>query len=369
MLRASIILTMKINLQIHLALALTFALCTACRPPDAAPPPPQPSSKPSGVEVSATATPAAHTLAADAAVSSTTAKAKGVPSGRDQQVADADRITLMSFNVRNYVRIPRFIDGVETPDMPKPESEIAAVISIITSVKPDILGVQEMGPPDQFDDFRRRLSTAGIDLPHTKHLQAFDKARHLVLLSRFPIVADDSVADLYYELHGVQEPVQRGFLDVTVQIRPDYLLRVLNVHLKSRRPVPQGEALMRRAEARLFRKHVESIFEQNPDIRLVALGDFNDTKDQTPIQDIMGVRGSLNYLGDLWLSDSDGDRWTHFYARADSYSRIDYFFFSPTLWRDVNKDASFIYDAPNWREASDHRPIVAVLELPKSPNP
>ncbi len=364
MLKTLAILLMKI----HLALTLIITTLVACRPPQGAPPAALSSTGTSGQEVNGQPSVAHVSPQTSATTSSITTQSRSHPAAPDEKLASTERITLMSFNVRNYVRIPRLIDGVEKPDVPKPEEEIAAVLDIITSVKPDILGVQEMGPPEQFDDFRRRLAAAGLDLPHTKHLQAFDKARHLVLLSRFPIVADNSVADLYYELHGVQEPIQRGFLDITLQIQPDYLLRVINVHLKSRRPVPQGESLMRRNEARLLRKHIERILEQSRDIRLIALGDFNDTKDQAPIKDIMGVRGSPTYMGDLWLSDSDGDRWTHYYARADSYSRIDYFFVSPALWREVNSDASFIYDAPNWRDASDHRPIVAVLDVPTTRN-
>jgi endonuclease/exonuclease/phosphatase family metal-dependent hydrolase len=258
----------------------------------------------------------------------------------------------------------RYVNGVDTPDQPKPESEIAAVVGNIVKLQPDILAVQEMGPRDQFGDFVARLKAAGLNFEHTKLLDAHDQARHLGLLSKFPIVADNSVADAFYELNGVQEPVQRGFLDVTLEIQPGYRLRCITAHLKSKRPVPQGEAMMRRFEGRLLRQHIDKILADQPDTRLYVCGDLNDTKNEDVIKDIIGVKGSHTYMGDLWLKDSRGERWTHFYATGDSYARIDYFLISPALWRDVDKKAGGIFDEPTWSDASDHRPIWAVLRIP-----
>jgi endonuclease/exonuclease/phosphatase family metal-dependent hydrolase len=66
-------------------------------------------------------------------------------------------------------------------------------------------------------------------------------------------------------------------------------------------------------------------------------------------------------MRDLWLRDAEGDRWTYFGRWADRYDRIDYFFVSRGLWPEVRRDQSRIYRSPYWNEASDHRPIVAVI--------
>ncbi len=273
----------------------------------------------------------------------------------------SNELTVMSYNVRNYLRMDRYIDNVQQPDTPKPEKEIEALLRIVAAVRPDVLAIQEMGPPDQFEDFRNRLAAHGEEHPHAFLLQAHDENRHLALLSRFPIVAENSVDDAVYELNGVQEAVQRGFLDVTVEAPGGYRLRIVNVHLKSKRPVPQGEALMRRREAGLLRKHVDAILAANPGVNLLLTGDFNDLKNQPPIQDIEGVRGSPSHMGDVLVSDLEGDRWTQYWSAADVYSRFDYFFASPGLWPEIEREKSRIVDVPIWRDASDHRAIVAVI--------
>ena len=66
-------------------------------------------------------------------------------------------------------------------------------------------------------------------------------------------------------------------------------------------------------------------------------------------------------MTELLCRDSLGDRWTHFYRAADQYSRIDYIFVSPGLFREVVKDKSTVYRGPAWDEASDHRPIHATI--------
>jgi endonuclease/exonuclease/phosphatase family metal-dependent hydrolase len=51
--------------------------------------------------------------------------------------------------------------------------------------------------------------------------------------------------------------------------------------------------------------------------------------------------------------------WTHYFARDDSYSRIDYIFLSAGMAREWNRSETYVLAAPNWGLASDHRPIVA----------
>jgi hypothetical protein len=48
--------------------------------------------------------------------------------------------------------------------------------------------VAEMGPPDQFAEFQKRLSEAGLQFPFSEYVNAANPDRHLALLSRFEIV-------------------------------------------------------------------------------------------------------------------------------------------------------------------------------------
>jgi endonuclease/exonuclease/phosphatase family metal-dependent hydrolase len=169
------------------------------------------------------------------------------------------------------------------------------------------------------------------------------------------------VGDVPYELNGTPQKVKRGFLDVTVRVNDSYELRLVGVHLKSKRPVPGGEELQRRREAQLLRQHAEEILTADPATNLLLYGDFNELKSEPAIQAIAGPRGSPQHLTDLSLQDSQGDRWTHYWKAADVYSRFDYFFVSPALSREIALPHSGIYRSDFWNKASDHRPIYTAI--------
>jgi endonuclease/exonuclease/phosphatase family metal-dependent hydrolase len=186
----------------------------------------------------------------------------------------------LHYNVRNYVQSMPADETHKYATRAKPAAEINALISIIKDINPDILGVCEMGTPDRFDDFKKRLAEADLATRHSEYVQAADADRHLALVSRFPIIARSSQTDVPFEVNGQHEKVRRGFLDVTVEVNPDYQLRLVGVHLKSKLPIPEGEALIRRYEAQKLRAYVEKIMTANPKVNLVCYGDFNDTKNE-----------------------------------------------------------------------------------------
>jgi endonuclease/exonuclease/phosphatase family metal-dependent hydrolase len=218
-----------------------------------------------------------------------------------------------------------------------------------------------MGSPERFDDFKRRLGLAGLEYVDAEYVAGPDADRHLALLSKFPIVARDSLTDVSFELNGQPQKVRRGFLDVTIELNPAYRLRLVGAHLKSKLAAPEGDALIRRHEAQKLRQHLEKIIAADANVNLVAYGDFNDTKNEPMFQEITGVRGTATYMADLWAKDDLGDRWTYYWRMADQYSRIDYFFVSPALFREVVKSKSTVYRSVDWNSASDHRPICATI--------
>jgi endonuclease/exonuclease/phosphatase family metal-dependent hydrolase len=271
--------------------------------------------------------------------------------------AGPGEIVVCQYNLRNYVDAKPAGDGQRYSTRAKPPEEIEALVRIIREINPDSLGVCEMGTPDRFGDFKARLANSKMGYTDFEYVEAADEERHLALLSRFPIVARNSLIDAGFEVAGKVERVRRGFLDVTVQVTPAYQLRLVGAHLKSKLPVPDGEAIIRRHEAQQLRKHLDAILKNAPQTNLVCYGDFNDTKDQPMFSEVAGVRGTPTYMTDLWAKDSLGDRWTHYWKTADLYSRIDYLFVSPALAREVVKEKSTVYRGPGWEIASDHRAV------------
>jgi endonuclease/exonuclease/phosphatase family metal-dependent hydrolase len=145
--------------------------------------------------------------------------------------------------------------------------------------------------------------------------------------------------------------------------------------LKSRRPVPNAdEAMERLEEAKVLRGIVDEHFTDNPNARLIVLGDFNDAKDSDSVKEIIG-RGRFK-LADTRPAERNGDNapaensyfdprniaWTEYYGKEDVYSRMDYILVSPALARDWVKEETYIATIPNWGVGSDHRPIIAAFK-------
>lgn len=274
------------------------------------------------------------------------------------------QIVFGSYNLEN------FTDGTVAGDFSsrgtkaKSPKAIETQIRIISEISPDILGICEMGRPDAFERFKALLAGAGLNYPYSEYVKAEDKERHLAIVSRFPIVAKQSRTDVRFEFKGKEDTMRRGILDVTVQVTPEYALRCVGAHLKSKLPVPGGEALIRRFEAQKFRQHLDGIFQNQPGANVLCFGDFNETKDQPAFAAISGVRGTPEFLADLACVDSLGDRWTHYWQAADEYVRIDYLFASRGLLPEVLPKSASIYRSEDWNEASDHRPIfVSIIPI------
>ncbi len=273
-----------------------------------------------------------------------------------------EEIVVASYNVGNYL-LGNSETGTSLIKEPaKPEAEIAALIKVLQRIKPDIVGLIEIGDESMLADLQRRLKKAGLDYAHREWVEGADDVRHICLLSRFPIVERNSRGDVRLDLDGKALRMNRGLLDVTVEINPHYRLRLVGAHLKSRRDVPEyDQARMRAKEAWFLREHIDEILSAGPETNLMLFGDLNDTKNEYAVRQLIGSKGAPNYMMDLWLRDARGERWTYYWKAADEYSRIDYLLVSPGLVGEVVLEKCGIDDSPYWNEASDHRAIYAVI--------
>ncbi|HEY3898665.1 MAG TPA: endonuclease/exonuclease/phosphatase family protein [Chthoniobacter sp.] len=279
--------------------------------------------------------------------------------------AEPRPIVIATYNIENFVGQAVAAEGGSRRPKPKTDKAIDAVVRVIKDINPDVLAVEEMGEPERFAEFKKRLDAAGLGYRDSEYVQAVDTDRHLALVSRFPIVARQSLSDVSFELGGMPQKVRRGFLDVTIQVNDACRVRFVSAHLKSKLAIPEGEALVRRYEAQLLRKHLDEILAAEPNVRLVCFGDFNDLKNEAAYHEVTGARGGT-YMAALPARDELGDSWTEYWNEADLYSRIDYIFVSPALHREVVPGSAHVYRSAYWNEASDHRPVFASI-LPKSP--
>lgn len=304
-----------------------------------------------------------------ATVAGLLAAAEAKPRRGSKAGAEPARLTFCFHNLRNWVTtdlLEQQVSGTQ-PARPKSDAEKERVVKALAAIKPDILGVCEIGDSDDLADLQDRLKAAGVDLPHTEMAHGGDVTRRLALLSRLPIKARNSQFNLKYQIGDQTFPHQRGILDVTIAITPTLDIHFLGVHLKSKREVPEAsQAEMRRNEARLLRLHMDALFAREPDAAILAYGDFNEHRHEPAIADIIGSpRTGETAMADVLLRDENGEVWTHFWDEADIYSRLDYCFTSRLLRPHVDQRASFIYAAPDFAKASDHRPLVLKI----SPEP
>jgi endonuclease/exonuclease/phosphatase family metal-dependent hydrolase len=162
---------------------------------------------------------------------------------------------------------------------------------------------------------------------------------------------------------------------VDIQVNEHYSFTLIGAHLKSKRTIAEAdEADMRLEEAKILREKIDALLTANPNVNLVVLGDFNDTHDSLPVRTIIG-RGK-KALVDTRPAERNGDEqphsdrrlaprgvtWTHFFAKEDIYSRLDYICVSSGMAREWTPAETYVLALPNWGLGSDHRPITAGFE-------
>jgi len=99
-------------------------------------------------------------------------------------------LRFLAYNVENWLVMEERYDfdtRLSEKNASKPEKEKAAVVEIVKSAQPDVLGVCEIGTKEDLAEIQARLKAVGLDLPHSHFSGGIDRTRHLGLLSRHPI--------------------------------------------------------------------------------------------------------------------------------------------------------------------------------------
>jgi endonuclease/exonuclease/phosphatase family metal-dependent hydrolase len=283
--------------------------------------------------------------------------------------AFAGTFRVATYNVENYLDQP-----TESRHFAKSAEAKAKIRESIKAMNPDVLALEEMGTTNALLELRASLKADGLDFPFWEHVSGADTNIHIAVLSKLPIIARHPHTNDAFLLDGRRFHVSRGFAEVEIQATPNFTFTLIAAHLKSRRPVPVAdEAEERLAEAKVLRGIIDRRFKENPGARLIALGDFNDTKNSDSMKAIIG--GGKSKLTDTRPAERNGDNapgmppyfeprdvtWTYYFGASDDYSRIDYILLSPAMRRNWLADETYIPAIPNWGVGSDHRPIVAAF--------
>jgi len=280
----------------------------------------------------------------------------------------ADIFRVATYNLESYLDVATETRGV------KSESSKAKVRESIRSLKPDVLALQEVGSPSALSELRDSLKREGLDLPYSEFVSGHDTNIHIAVLSRFPFTGRYLYTNENFLLSGRRFHVSRGFAELDIQVNANYSFTLLTAHLKSKRAVGEAdETEMRIEEAKLLREKIDFRLAARPELNLIVLGDFNDTKDAISTKTLIG-RGKYKLIdtrpaeryGDGACLDNPPEEsrnitWTHYFGKEDTYSRIDYILLSRGMAREWPTNETYVLRIPDWGFASDHRPLVAAL--------
>lgn len=260
-------------------------------------------------------------------------------------------------NVQNY-----FVAGERQRSRyvlsPKPAEAREAVAEGLARVKPDIIGLVEIGGPVSLQDLRARLEQRGLSYPYYRVLVRPGEDRALGLLSRYPIVADASAAQV--PLFGTSRRMMlRGLLDVTIRTEDGRLFRFVGAHLKSRvADDPAAAAALREKEAHTLAAYLQTEMRRSRRLPVLVFGDWNDSPDDSSVR--LMVQGLSKDAALMRLSprDNGGEEWTHYYGRAKSYLVFDHLFVNKVLYQRMGgrKLSCGIADSAV-SKGSDHRAL------------
>ena len=279
-------------------------------------------------------------------------------------------IRIATYNIENYIL---------EPEPTRPAKSLLArskVQEMLLEMRADVVALEEIGPLAALDELRESLAVNGLRYPYWEHVAGHDTNIHVAVLSRFAFQARRSITNANYLLNGRRMFVSRGFAELDIEPHPGYRFTLIAAHLKSKRMATfADEAELRQHEALMLRERVDAVLRSNPKVNLIVLGDFNDTPNSLPIRTLLG-RGASS-LVDTRPVESDGRNnnaaarvssvdsrtvaWTHYFAREDSYQRLDYILLSSGAAREWERLRSFVLAYPGWGIASDHRPVVVTI--------
>ncbi len=259
---------------------------------------------------------------------------KGASNSVTSRLNSKDIVTIISYNLQNY-----FVETEDTvkPQSPKDLQKMQAAHNIIVQQHPHILAIQEIGGPQALLHLQKSLTQQGLNLPHAVLYTGIDTVRQQALLSKYPIVSNNSTPYWSYKLNGQHLLMNRGILDISLQT-PLGIIRCLGVHLKSQRfSSIAHQKDIRYQETLLLKRHIQSILTQKANTKLIVLGDFNDTLNSKPIKLIKSIKHPKTdkkalYPGYSMTNKSSPDTiWTQYWEYQGIYSKFDYIWVSSNL--------------------------------------
>ncbi|MCA9321392.1 MAG: endonuclease/exonuclease/phosphatase family protein [Planctomycetes bacterium] len=190
-----------------------------------------------------------------------------------EPLSHARRLRVATWNLLNL------FDNYDEPDKPdegtapKSGAELAAMARVIDEMDADILGVQEV-------ENRRALEMLNqyLDRPYlwVEVIEGNDhRGIDVGLLSRFPI---ERVTSHRMQALTTDHRFARDLPVFRVRYAPERVVDIGVIHLKSKRGAKAESDAWRLAEATGIRRILEASRKVEPEVPVLLMGDFNDTR-------------------------------------------------------------------------------------------
>lgn len=241
----------------------------------------------------------------------------------------------------------------------KPIEAREAVAELVAQSRAEIVGLCEMGGEAAVRDLQMRLKRKEIQFPHQVLVMRDGEDRGLALLSKYPIVKNNSVENVCVTDDPKRKKTMlRGILDATVSIPDGRLFRLLGIHLKSRISRNGSAEDIRQNEAYALRNYLNDVLDSQEGMPVLLYGDFNDGPADTSVQIIQGAQKTKYRLSRLKPRDSRGETWTLYYGGEDTYHSFDHILLNNTLKSRLGRKPYMgILDSSAAKQASDHRGV------------
>ncbi|MEM8783119.1 MAG: endonuclease/exonuclease/phosphatase family protein [Planctomycetota bacterium] len=297
-----------------------------------------------------------------------------------QAALEDGELTVMTYNVENFFDV---FDSPYTGDegtSVKARREIAAIADAIEHGDPDVVFFQEI------ENEASLIAMVAEQLPESGYTHAVvtptnsNRGINLGVLSRVPIVSITS--HRWQPFFHPADPGPNGepfyfardLQEVVLDTGNGKTLTVFNVHLKSNRD-SQGDPnskMWRTAEAARVKDAVRERLAEDPDARLLAVGDFNSDYTETPERD-----RDWPAMAHLLAPEADGSKMLiDVHARLPRAKRatlpgnnffppatFDFILASPAMAKRVVRGSAGVIQDEALTLGSDHHPVVAAFRV------
>jgi endonuclease/exonuclease/phosphatase (EEP) superfamily protein YafD len=238
------------------------------------------------------------------------------------------------------------------------QRQTAAVHKVMKQIDPDIIGMEEVRNFDKASLAAHPLRGFKVDVcANFPPREGQNEAQEVAIASRLPALSAWAEA---WKPAGATTP-PRGFAFAAYEVRPRQLLLVYCVHFKSNRGQITEDISIRQESARQLLSHVNAMYQAYRglgQITCIIGGDFNTSLDDQRFATENSLRDLLkNSFFWVWQNTAVKSRMTLHSEKDFPAACFDHIFYRGATLRHVE-----VFNTT--RESSDHKPIVAVFDLP-----